>query len=228
MYKERLFVCHIRLFAFHQTPEDHNEWIHASSFPNRSKLEYGIDFFDDPDFITTKLNPKIGVLQVLERLSSDFVRMPDDSNYRQLIRPSNRYLRRIKDRTPNVLPVDRYTDLVTTNEPSADTFVHSKSQGGSSTSSGPMLRIPAPKPPAYPPPAGCQAEQRQGVLVPPDPKTLRQIYVGGLKRTTREETFYEYFAEYGQIEVAKLLRDHEGGSKGCGIIAFVDFSDLPD
>jgi RNA recognition motif-containing protein len=51
--------------------------------------------------------------------------------------------------------------------------------------------------------------------------TERKIFVGGLNPSTTGQTLREYFATFGQVTDAKVIRDGEK-SKGFGFVQFKD------
>ncbi|CAL4127627.1 unnamed protein product [Meganyctiphanes norvegica] len=51
----------------------------------------------------------------------------------------------------------------------------------------------------------------------------RKIFCGGISWNTTEDSLYEYFGQYGQLESAKVITDRETGrSKGFAFIVFAD------
>ena len=58
---------------------------------------------------------------------------------------------------------------------------------------------------------------------PPEDIKRRKIFVGGLPRGVNEETIYNYFTKFGEIEDYILMRHQETGApKGFGFIIFKD------
>ncbi|CAL4173669.1 unnamed protein product [Meganyctiphanes norvegica] len=51
----------------------------------------------------------------------------------------------------------------------------------------------------------------------------RKIFCGGISWNTTEDSLYEYFGQYGQLESAKVITDRETGrSKGFAFVVFAD------
>jgi len=123
------------------------------------------------------------------------------------------------------------------------------SSGASNPSSGPiMVPVPVPVPfqMPFPMPKPMPTMAPQSVPVPPgfklvripektpekknapvhsaisDPaNTERKIFVGGLNPSTTGQTLREYFANFGRVEDAKVIREGEK-SKGFGFVQFKD------
>ncbi|CAL4068339.1 unnamed protein product, partial [Meganyctiphanes norvegica] len=55
----------------------------------------------------------------------------------------------------------------------------------------------------------------------------RKMFLGGISWSTTEDSLYEYFGNYGQLESVKVITDRETGrSKGFAFIVFADSNDL--
>lgn len=57
----------------------------------------------------------------------------------------------------------------------------------------------------------------------------KKLYVGGIAWGTSEDTLYNTFEEYGQLEEVKIITDRETGrSRGFGFVTFVNEQDATD
>ena len=54
----------------------------------------------------------------------------------------------------------------------------------------------------------------------------KKLYVGGIAWKTTEDSLYDTFGQYGQLEEVKIITDRETGrSRGFGFVTFVNDED---
>ncbi|CAL8469302.1 g8843 [Coccomyxa elongata] len=67
---------------------------------------------------------------------------------------------------------------------------------------------------------GRQIDAKRSLPQSQKPK-LRKLFVGGLAPETTEESFREYFGQFGDITEAQIMQDHTSGrSRGFGFITY--------
>ena len=54
------------------------------------------------------------------------------------------------------------------------------------------------------------------------PEELRKVFVGMLSKSSSEDDVRAMFETYGTVEEVTVLRDKDGGSRGCAFIKFAN------